>query len=252
MGPDKYGRWYIGNQAQGGLVVFDPRTESFIYPDVPGGGEMMDVSASHVDGYGWRAGPDAYRINIDTWEWTAIKGSKPIPRYDIAADTKNNLYGAGRGSTYVWRVDAATQEVTYYDIPPQPRGVGGLGGGMRRGMTDAQDRLWWGGFDGNYVGLLDPRQPAGREMTLYPVPFPWFFPYDAHHDNRGYTWTGGIYADRVGRLQLETGEWNFFLLPFTANIRDIDLQPGGADGLSGLWVGHTHEGLITLVEPLTR
>jgi streptogramin lyase len=123
---------------------------------------------------------------------------------------------------------------------------------MRRGKSDAQDRLWWGGFDGNFIGVLDPRLPKGKEVTLYNVPFPWFFPYDAHYDERGYTWTGGIYADRVARLHLESGEWAFYLLPFQANIRDVNLQPAGAAGLSGLWIGHTHQGMITLVEPLAK
>jgi virginiamycin B lyase len=252
MGPDPKGRWYIGNQAQDGLVVFDPATETFTYPDVPGGGEMMDVSAAHVDGHGWRSGPAAYRINLETWQSTTINGSRPLARYDIAADTKNNLYGAGRTSAYVWRADAKTGQVSYYDIPAQPRGVGGLGGGMRRGISDAQDRLWWGGFDGNFVGMLDPRQPAGKQMTLYTMP-PYFFPYDAHHDNQGYTWTGGITADRVARLHVESGRWNYYLLPFEANIRDINLQPASTPGgLSGLWVGHNHQGLITLIEPLSK
>lgn len=250
MGPDHKGRFYIGNQAQGGLVVFDPATEQFTFVDPPGGGEMIDVSASHVDGHGWRTERGAaYRIDLETWEATPFKGERPLAAYDIAADTKNNLYGAARNSRYVWRVEKETGKVTYYDIPEQPRSVGGMGTGMRRGITDAQDRLWWGGFDGNFVGMLDPRQPAGKEITLYPMP-PWFFPYDAHHDNQGYTWTGGIYADRVARLNVKTGEWNYYLLPFEANIRDIDLQPAQPGGLSGLWLGHTHQGLITLVEPL--
>ena len=260
MGPDKRGRWYIGNQAQSGVVIFDPATEQFEFHDPPGGGEMIDVSGSHVDGQAWRAvagpvnGGAAYRIDLGTWAHTEIKGTatKPLYAYDIAADSRNNLYGSARGSTYVWRVDAKTLEVSYYDIPPEPRGVGGLGSGMRRGITDGKDRLWWGGFDGNFVGMLDPRQPAGREMKLYPVPFPWFFPYDAHHDNDGYTWTAGIYADRVARMNVDTGEWNFYLLPFEANIRDINLQPAADGGLSGLWIGHTHQAMITLVEPLAR
>ena len=95
MGPDSKGRFYIGNQAQDGLVVFDPSTEKFTYSDVAGGGEMMDVSNSAVDNHGWRSGPDAYRINLDTLAvTTTIKGSRPLARYDIASDTKNNLYGA--------------------------------------------------------------------------------------------------------------------------------------------------------------
>jgi hypothetical protein len=53
-------------------------------------------------------------------------------------------------------------------------------------------------------------------------------------------------------MNVETGEWNFFLLPFEANIRDINLRPGARGGLSGLWIGHTHQAMITLVEPLAR
>jgi virginiamycin B lyase len=252
MGPDPRGRFYIGNQAQDGLVVFDPSTEKFTFSDVPGGGEMMDVSNSAVDNHGWRSGTEAYRINLDTLTvTTTIKGSKALARYDLASDSKNNVFGAGRTSEYVWYADAKTGEVAYFDIPKTPRGVGGLGGGMRRGKADKQDRLWWGGFDGNFVGMLDPKKPAGQQMRLWAMP-PYFFPYDAHYDEQGYTWTGGIYADRVARLNVESGEWVYYTLPFTANIRDIDLKPAQGSGLSGLWFGHTHQGMITLVEPLSK
>jgi virginiamycin B lyase len=260
MGPDRQGRWYIGNQAQSGVVVFDPKTEQFEFRDPPGGGEMIDVSGAHIDGNAWRAvaGPVAgggvYQIDLETWESKEIKGTneKPLYAYDIAADTNNNVYGSARGAQYVWRIDAKTHAVQYFDIPPEPRGAGSFGSGMRRGITDAQDRLWWGGYDGGFIGLLDPRLPAGEQMKLYAVPFPYFFPYDAHYDEQGYTWTGGIYSDRVARMNVETGEWNFYLLPFEANIRDVNLQPAARNGLSGLWIGHTHQALITLVEPLAR
>jgi hypothetical protein len=53
-------------------------------------------------------------------------------------------------------------------------------------------------------------------------------------------------------MNVETGEWNFYLLPFEANIRDVNLQPAARNGLSGLWIGHTHQAMITLVEPLAR
>ncbi len=260
MGPDEHGRWYIGNQAQSGVVVFDPKTEQFEFHDPPGGGEMIDVSGAHVDGNAWRAvaGPVAgggvYQIDLETWEHKEIKGTneKPLYAYDIAADSRNNVYGSARNAQYVWRIDAKTHAVQYFDIPLEPRGAGSFGNGMRRGITDSQDRLWWGGYDGGFIGLLDPRKPAGQQMKLYAVPFPYFFPYDAHYDEQGYTWTGGIYADRVARMNVETGEWNFYLLPFEANIRDVNLQPAARNGLSGLWIGHTHQAMITLVEPLAR
>jgi streptogramin lyase len=260
MGPDQRGRWYIGNQAQGGVVVFDPKTEQFEFHDPPGGGEMIDVSGARVDGKAWRAaaapvaGGAVYQIDLETWQHQEIKGTreKPLYAYDIAADSHNNVYGSARGAPYVWRVDAKTHEVQYFDIPAEPRGAGSFGTGMRRGIVDSKDRLWWGGFDGGFIGMLDPSKPTGRQMKLYAVPFPYFFPYDAHYDEQGYTWTGGIYADRVARLNVDSGEWNFYLLPFEANIRDINLRPAARGGLSGLWLGHTHEARITLVEPLAR
>ena len=252
MGPDAKGRFYIGNQAQEGLVVFDPKTEKFTYSNVLGGGEMMDVSNSGVDNHGWRSGAEAYRINLDTLEVTAtLRGQRPLVTYDIASDSRNNVFGGGRAGAYIWYADAKTGQISYYDIPATPRGVGGQGGGMRRGKADKQDRLWWGGFDGNFVGMLDPKQPAGKQIRMWAMP-PYFFPYDAHYDEQGYTWTGGIYADRVARLNVESGEWVYYLLPYTANIRDIDLKPAQPGGLSGLWFGHTHQGKITLVEPLSR
>jgi streptogramin lyase len=260
MGPDRDGRWYIGNQAQSGVVVFDPKTEQFEFHDPPGGGEMIDVSGARVDGKAWRAaaapvaGGGVYQIDLKTWENEEIKGTsaKPLYAYDIAADSRNNVYGSARNAPYVWRVDAKTHAVQYFDIPAEPRGAGSFGTGMRRGITDSSDRLWWGGYDGGFIGLLDPRKPSGQQMKLYAVPFPYFFPYDAHYDEQGYTWTAGIYADRVARMNVETGEWNFYLLPFEANIRDINLKPAARGGLSGLWLGHTHEAMITLVEPLAR
>jgi streptogramin lyase len=213
---------------------------------------MMDVSNAGVDNQGWRTGNGAYRINLDTLKVTSkITGSKALPAYDIASDSKNNLFGAGRGSAYVWYADAKTGQVSYFDIPATPRGVGGMGGGMRRGKADKSDRLWWGGFDGNFVGMLDPKQPAGQQFKMWAMP-PYFMPYDAQYDEQGYAWTGGIYADRVARLNVASGEWVYYLLPFTANIRDIDLKPAAAGGLSGLWLGHTHQGMITLVEPLVK
>jgi len=260
MGPDQQGRWYIGNQAQSGVVVFDPKTEQFEYHDPPADGEMIDVSGARVDGKAWRAvaGPVAgggvYQIDLKTWESVEIKGTneKPLYAYDVAADTRNNVYGSARNAPYVWRVDAKTHAVQYWSIPPEPRGVGSFGQGMRRGITDSQDRLWWGGYDGGFIGLLDPRKAEGQQMKLYAVPFPYFFPYDAHYDEQGFTWTGGIYADRVARMNVDTGEWNFYLLPFEANIRDINLKPAERNAPSGLWIGHTHQAMITLVEPLAR
>ena len=149
-------------------------------------------------------------------------------------------------------MDAETLAVTYHPIPEEPRGETGFGGGSRRGLFDAQDRLWFGGFDGNYVGKLDPSMPTGQQIELFPVPMPWFQPYMAQNDDAGYVWTGSISADHVARMNEETGEWSFYLLPAETNIRQVHVQRPESGGLSSLWVGMNHQGRIVHIEPLAR
>ena len=69
------------------------------------------------------------------------------------------------------------------------------------------------------------------------MPMPWFQPYMAQNDDAGYVWTGSISADHVARMNEETGEWNFYLLPAEANIRHIHVQRSEIGGLSSSWVG---------------
>ena len=107
---------------------------------------------------------------------------------------------------------------------------------MRRATVDKQDRFWWGGFDGGFVGMLDTKIPDGG-MKLFPVPLPWFQPYIAENDDAGYTWTGSISGDRVARMNEATGEWTVYLLPSETNLRHIHVQRSTNGNLSSLWVG---------------
>ena len=51
-----------------------------------------------------------------------------------------------------------------------PRSEGGRGTGMRRGITDGQNRLWWGGYDGNFVGcsIRGSRRASRSRSTRCP------------------------------------------------------------------------------------
>ena len=117
---------------------------------------------------------------------------------------------------------------------------------------DKQDRFWWGGFDGGFIGMLDTKAPAGKDMKLFPVPLPWFQPYIAESDDAGYVWTGSISADRVARMNEASGEWTVYLLPMETNLRHIHVQGSGNGGLSSLWVGMNHEARIVNIEPVSR
>ena len=254
---DGKGKFYIGTQFQLGPAVFDSKSEAFDLYNFSGA--MTIALSSHVDGWAWNGGAGAALSRVQ------LKGNGQIVRemvrseggslaaYDIAVDSKNNVYGGDRGNPAIWRVDAKTLKATFYPIPDQPRGQeGSLGGGMRRAVVDKQDRFWWGGFDGGFIGMLDTRLPAGKEMKLFPVPLPWFQPYIAENDDAGYTWTGSISADRVGRMNEATGEWNIYLLPRETNLRHIHVQRSTSGALSSVWVGMNHQARIVHVEPLTR
>jgi len=252
---DGKGKFYIGTQNQLGPAIFDSKTETFDLYSFSGA--MTLARSAHVDGWAWNGGAGAPLSRVQ------FKGNGEIVReivraeggslaaYDIAVDSKNNVYGGDRNSTAIWKVDAKTLQPTFYPIPPKPRGgEGSLGGGMRRATVDAKDRFWWGGFDGGFIGMLDPSRPAGQEMKLFPVPLPWFQPYIAENDDAGYVWTGSISADRVARMNEATGEWTVYLLPKETNIRHIHVERPPNGGLSSLWVGMNHQARIIHIEPL--
>jgi streptogramin lyase len=202
---DGKGKFYLGTQNQLGPAIFDSKTETF--ETYSFSGAMTIAKNAHVDGWAWNGGAGAQLSRVQ------FKGNGQIVRepvraeggslaaYDIATDSKNNVYGGDRENRAIWRVDAQTLKATFYPIPAEPRGgEGSLGGGMRRATMDAADRFWWGGFDGGYVGMLDTRAPAAQAMKLFPIALPWFQPYIAENDDAGYTWTGSISADRIARL----------------------------------------------------
>ncbi len=251
---DGNGKFYLGTQNQRGPAVFDSRAETFDLYSLPPFA-MTLAKSSHVDGWAWNGGGGAPLSRVKfhgNGEITReiVESAQGLGAYDIAIDSGNNVYGGGRGSTAIWRVDAETLEATLYPIPEQPRGgEGSLGSGMRRGVVDQQDRLWWGGFDGGFVGVLDTRLRAGEEIKLYPVPLRWFQPYMAEHDDTRYTWVSSISADRVARLNVETEEWDVYLLPGEANLRHIHVQRSETGGLSSAWVGMNHQARIVHVEP---
>ena len=260
--PDGQGKFYLSPPGYRGgagyFVVFDTESETFEY--YPGTGSFVAPQSMHVDGNVWfNSGgqlQQAQLLGDGEWTGTPVPTERRLSAYDFYPDSKNNVYGAGRGSTEFWRVDAKTLEVTYYPIPEEPRGETAFGGGSRRGLFDSQDRAWFAGYDGNYIGKLDPSLPAEKAIELFPVPRPWFYPYMAQGGDDGYVWVNSESADHVGRMNEETGEWNFYRLPkdpehWEANMRHVYVQEPERDGLpSSLWVGKNHQGQIVHIEPL--
>ncbi|HVB81344.1 MAG TPA: hypothetical protein VNE82_15525, partial [Candidatus Binataceae bacterium] len=82
----------------------------------------------------------------------------------------------------------------------------------------------------------------------WPVPVPYFAPYQVVRDKWGNLWAGGMSADRIVRMNLQTGKFTVYLLPFPSNIRHMFVDDSGPRPI--LWIGNNHSGSITRMEPL--
>src|SRR5262249_45357952 len=165
----------------------------------------------------------------------------PIPRpnvYDVIPDSKNNGYFLPLGSEEIGRIDARTGAIAMYKTPTR-------GSGPRRGMMDAQDRLWFGENRADRIGMFDTRTHQFREWAA-PTPGAW--PYDVTIDKNGNVWSGGEYDDRILRLNPETGAFIAYLLPAHTNVRRVFVD--NSTSRVTFWVGSNHGASIIKLEPL--
>ena len=98
-----------------------------------------------------------------TWEnfgtFTDPATKRTIGSYGINADHNNNLYMLDFNAGNIGILDGGTKtlEILRTAIPNSR---------PRRGSVDAQNRLWFGEYDGNAIGVLDPRT---RQIKEWPV-----------------------------------------------------------------------------------
>jgi len=110
---------------------------------------------------------------------------------------------------------------------------------------DAQDRLWFGEYRGNKIGMFDTRAERFTEWT---APRPWSQPYDVTLDKNGEAWTGSMLDDRVLRLDPNTGVFTEYLLPRSTNIRRVFVDSSTTPVT--FWVGSNHGASVIKLEPL--
>lgn len=257
---DPEGQIWYANMEQIQLVRFDPKTEKMdIFPlpvDEKDAADahttMLDPTRMTVDGNLWlnvagggdKGGQGAWQLNVASRKFTHVtypEGSPSAQAYDNLADSQNNLWGFSPGRPHIWRTDAKTLKTEWFPVPGDRKGC-------RRGHMDSQDRVWCGDFNGN--GLIMFNTKTRQYEGDWTAPLPHSRPYDAHYDEKGYDWAGGMDSDLIIRLDVATGKMNQYLLPYRTNIRNVHMQPGAKDALSSLWVGNQHGATITHVEPL--
>jgi streptogramin lyase len=241
---------WLGMQFQGGIAKFDRKTEKFqtwsLPPEMNGDHvQVNQVSPDrhHVDGKVWFQDAGTYRVFRLDERSGQIEVFEPykVPRpnvYDVIPDANNNGYFLVLGSEDVGRIDAKTGAIKIFKTPT-PRS------GPRRGMMDAQGRLWFGENRADRIGMFDTRTERFQE---WPSPTPGAFPYDVTIDKNGDVWAGGEYNDRILRLDPKSGQFIEYLLPRKTNVRRVFVDNSTTPVT--FWVGNNHGASIVKLEPL--
>jgi len=241
---------WLGMQFQGGIARFDRKTETFQTWSLPPAlnGPHVQVNQvspdrSYVDGKVWLQDAGTYtvlRLDVASGTFEVFEPYK-IPRpnvYDVIPDSANNGFFLTMGGEDIGRIDAASGRIDIFKTPT-PRS------GPRRGMMDAQDRLWFGENNADRIGMFDTRTGTFQEWAP-PTPGTW--PYDVTIDSAGFVWTGGEFSDCVVRLDPKSGRSVEYLLPRPTNIRRVF-----ADNRTtppSFWVGNNHGASIVRLERL--
>ena len=241
---------WLAMQFQGGIAKFNRTTEKFqtwSLPPALNGNHVQINQVSpdkhRVDGKVWLQDAGTYtvlRLDVQSGAFEVFEPYK-VPRpnvYDVIPDSRNNGYVLPLGSDEIGRIDAKTGKITMFKTPTP-------GSGPRRGMMDAQDRLWFGENRSDRIGMFDTRTERFQEWAA-PTPGAW--PYDATVDKNGDVWSGGEYNDRILRLDPRTGRFTEYLLPAHTNVRRVFIDNHTTPVT--FWVGNNHGASIIKLEPL--
>ncbi len=241
---------WLGMQFQGGIAKFDRKTETFqtwsLPPELNGPHVQINQvgpGRSYLDGKVWLQDAGTYtvlRLDLASGKFEVFEPYE-IPRpnvYDVIPDSHNNGYFLVLGAGDVGRIDGKTGKITIYKTPT-PRS------GPRRGMMDAQDRLWFGENNGDRIGMFDTRTEKFQEWAA-PTPGTW--PYDVTVDKDGKVWSGNEFTDRILRLDPETGQFTEYMLPRPTNVRRVFVE--NRTSPPTFWVGSNHGASIVKLEPI--
>jgi streptogramin lyase len=241
---------WLAMQFQGGIAKFDKKTEKFQTWSLPRdlNGDHVQINQvspdrHHLDGKVWLQDAGTYRVfrlDVKSGAFEVFEPYK-IPRpnvYDVIPDSNNNGFFLVMGAEEVGRIDAKTGAIEIFKTPTRDSGP-------RRGMMDAQDRLWFGENRSDSIGMFDTR---ARRFQEWKPPTPGTWPYDVTADRNGEVWSGGEYSDRILRLDPKTGRFIEYLLPAKTNVRRVFVD-NSTDPVT-FWVGSNHAASIVKLEPL--
>jgi virginiamycin B lyase len=240
---------WLALQFQGGVARFDTKTEKFQVWSLPPhlNGDHVQINQispdrHKVDGKVWFQDAGTYtvlRLDVKSGNIEVFSPFE-IPRpnvYDVIPDKDNNGWYLPLGAEEVGRIDAKTGAITRFKTPTK-------GSGPRRGMMDAQERLWFGENRGDRIGMFDTKTQQFKEWQ--PPTQGW--PYDVIADRNGEAWSGNEYNDRIVRLKPAAGEMIEYLLPRQTNVRRVWVD--NRTNPVTFWVGNNHGASIVKLETL--
>ena len=250
---DKQGKLWFDTMYQGSLGTLDPNTgETKYYPLDPRWNDervqLNFVGLRHdVDGKVWTKSvgtQDIFRLDIasNTWEkfhpTSKIPGGENFGIYQVISDSKNNLWMAEFTEGHIGKIDAKTQEITWFATPTEHARA-------RRLRIDDQDRILLTEYRGNKVAIFDTKT---EKFTEYALPTQYSGPYRAQIDKSGDIWVGGMQTDRVTRFDPKTGQSVEYQLPDETNMRTVFVDDSKA--MPVFWTGSNHAHALVKVEPL--
>ena len=250
---DKQGKLWFDTMYQGSLGTLDPNTgETKYYPLDPRWNDervqLNFVGLRHdVDGKVWTKSvgtQDIFRLDLasNTWEkfhpTSKIPGGENFGIYQVISDSKNNLWMAEFTEGHIGKIDAKTQEITWFATPTEHARA-------RRLRIDDQDRILLTEYRGNKVAIFDTKT---EKFTEYALPTQYSGPYRAQIDKSGDIWVGGMQTDRVTRFDPKTGQSVEYQLPDETNMRTVFVDDSKATPV--FWTGSNHAHALVKVEPL--
>ena len=176
------GDFWIGMMFQGAIAKFDIKEKKFTSWSMPPEMQKDQTQVNMLRAELARRRQDLvaeqrlraiHRIDLKTGHIETWSRSRPLGRREpqhLRHDPQlqeQPLVHRNRGQIHRQRRQGH-DEVRLFQTPTKPAGP-------RRGMMDAQDRLWFGEYRGNRIGMFDTRTEQFKE---WPLPTPWTDPYD--------------------------------------------------------------------------
>ena len=247
---DPQGNLWLGLMFQAGTAKFDRKTEKFQMFQLPphmlkddSQPAMVGVQNWTVDNRIWLQDParrGIYRMDVTTGQTELFEPFAKTARLalqHLLRPAEQRLVPQLRWRAYRHDRRQERPDHALSDADASARDRAAAASTTRAGV-------WFAEFVGERVGMFDTKTERFKEWE---VPGRFFAPYDVAHDKLGNVWTGGMNADRILRINIESGEVTEYPLPHATNVRRVFVDNNTTPPT--FWVGNNHGAALIKLEP---